>query len=1134
MSRSSFPMLALTVLLACGVAASALVPESSSAAPWVTGVLLPVVPGQAPNPVMPGGVATLPVLVTAQTGLAFTATPSVVGGLPPGATVAFSPPSVLFDGTNAQVTVTLLVYTTLATPENDYPLTVQVAKSDAPGDVATYAGHLSVHRARFSVAGRLSLPGHAASEMFGNGLESAGDFNADGYPDLMVSDVQGIYGVMGHVYLFYGGPGADGTPDLVFTSGVTGDYYGDGSALAAFDVDGDGYSDIVIGAGNHAGAVGRVYIYYGGPSPDTVPDMILNGFLAGYMFGEAVADVGDQNGDGHDDLLVGAYCDYNDVSSGTGRAYLYYGGPGMHTSPDLTYMGFSHWETFGRTVHGIGDVNGDGMADFLIGAYWGGSAYVYYGSRPPHTSPDVTIADVGDAFAGTISSPGDVNGDGYADVFLPQWFSGTGSLYYGGAPMDGLRDLIFSNEPPAVSGFGESIPLPDVDGDGWADFALGTGATQGGIFSFFRGGPAVDNVRDFTLWTESPGSYFGYRCTRLDGFFGDGRVAMALSAPYDSRGLSNRGQVYVLSLTTTPTAQVTPIPPATCIAGPTACVDVPVRIARADAAPLRGYSVDVQLSGNLALCPPLTPLNITEGTYLGGGGGGGATSFQVVDNGGGSYTVDCAILGLPCGATASSGTLFTLHLASSAPSGTGTVTIDSVTMRDCDNGPLAAFPGPPASITIDNQVPSAVVLSALQKKTSNDVDGTTKIDLSWTGTVAAGDSVLIYRAGWGNYPEYDDVGGGVPAIPTYPPGAPWALAGYVLGPGTSFTDEVTTRDFWYYVAFVKDPCGSVGPVSNRTGGTLNYHLGDVSDGSTPGQGDNQVFTEDISLLGFHYGITLVPADPFNYLDVGPTTDYSVDARPTTDNKVNFEDLMMFAINYNLVSAPGLAAQPVAAAAAADALSLQAPAQVVAGETFAVTLRLQGAGDLQGISAQLAWDRGIAEPVAVEAGDLLSMQNGMVLSSAPGNVDAALLGPNRGLMGEGTLATVTFRALGNGDPKVAIATVNARDVRNQPAVLAGVKLAVPAVTSFAAAAPNPFHGSTTLSFGLAKAGEVTLAVYGVDGRKVTTLASGVREAGTYRVTWDGRDGSGQLVRPGLYYARLTTPQGRFTRTLALVK
>ena len=94
--------------------------------------------------------------------------------------------------------------------------------------------------------------------------------------------------------------------------------------------------------------------------------------------------------------------------------------------------------------------------------------------------------------------------------------------------------------------------------------------------------------------------------------------------------------------------------------------------------------------------------------------------------------------------------------------------------------------------------------------------------------------------------------------------------------------------------------------------------------------------------------------------------------------------------------------------------------------------------------------------------------------------------------------------------------------------------LPTTTWFAAPAPNPFSRTTTLSFALARGGAVELGVYGVDGRKVATLVAETREPGQYQVNWDGRDGTGQPVRPGMYYARLVTPEGRFTRTLVLMR
>ncbi len=570
---------------------------------------------------------------------------------------------------------------------------------------------------------------------------------------------------------------------------------------------------------------------------------------------------------------------------------------------------------------------------------------------------------------------------------------------------------------------------------------------------------------------------------------------------------------------------VTPQPPATCITPALACVAVPVNFDRVDTTPVRGYSVTLTLGGGLALCGS----GIVEGGYL---SGVGPTQFgPVVSLGGGVYTVDCAILGGSAGATGS-GTLFTLNLAG-AVTGTGTVTVNSVTVRDVDNAPVAGIPGAAATITIDNTAPAAIAnLAAAQVRTGNDGDGTTKVRLTFTAPADAA-KVHLYRAGWGNYPEYDDVGGGVPATPAYPPGGAWTLAATLTAPVAVFDDETTARDFWYYVAFVEDGCGNVSAVSNQTGGTLNYHLGDVHNSVADCAGNNVVDIADISFLGAHYGAVVPPGAGWNCLDVGPTTNYSVNARPTTDNKVNFEDLMMFAINHGQVSAPqGVPAAGASPQVARDELWLEGPAKVAAGTTFAVSLRMRGAGDLQGISAQLGWDAAVAEPVSVVAGALATEQDGVVLSSGAGNVDVARLGANRGLAGEGVLATVTFRALANGAPAVVLAKLDARDLGNRPVELAGTKPVVPGAplaTQFAPATPNPFRGSTVLSYALAKGGAVSLAVYSVDGRKVATLASGVQAAGNYRLSWDGAG-----VQPGLYYARLTTPEGRFTRTLVLTR
>lgn len=593
----------------------------------------------------------------------------------------------------------------------------------------------------------------------------------------------------------------------------------------------------------------------------------------------------------------------------------------------------------------------------------------------------------------------------------------------------------------------------------------------------------------------------------------------------------NNGDQYNLDLENTPDNAVSAVAPATCITAAHPCVTVPVNVARTDLSGVRAFSVTVQVSSQLALCSGST-VDISEGTYL---SNVGSTHYEVVDNGGGSYTIDGTILGATAGATAASGNLFNLSLKKSGADGVGTVTVTSVLLRDPDNVAVLASAGTSASVTVDYTNPVAVSgLVATQQKTGNDTDGTTKIGLAFT---APGDaaSVEVYRAPFGHYPEYDDAGGAVPATPSYPPSAPWTLTG-VTASGQS--DEPASRDFWYYVAFAKDACGNVSAVSNKTAGTLDYHLGDVVDPSNVlSVGDNHVDGSDISRLGAHYGITLVLNDPYNYLDVGPTTNGSVNARPTTDNKVNFEDLVLFAINYSLVSAPQFASHQ--SAADEDALALDLPAMPAVGGTFAVSLRMKGAGDVQAASAHLTYDAVVVEPIGVEAGSLLLSQDrgSVVLSPEAGVVDFAMLGVGSGITGEGEAARMIFRVKAAGAPAIAVGTVSARDVQNRVVTLgqaAGVPGAqAPARTEMSASYPNPFGHTTAVQLSLAREANVKVTIYDLIGRRVRTLLSGVQPAGVRVLAWDGRNDSGLRLSAGVYVMRLETDGVTQSRRLQFV-
>ena len=119
------------------------------------------------------------------------------------------------------------------------------------------------------------------------------------------------------------------------------------------------------------------------------------------------------------------------------------------------------------------------------------------------------------------------------------------------------------------------------------------------------------------------------------------------------------------------------------------------------------------------------------------------------------------------------------------------------------------------------------------------------------------------------------------------------------------------------------------------------------------------------------------------------------------------------------------------AAGSDRLVLESPDQVALGTTLKVRLNAEGTGEVQAMSIRLNWDPAVVQPVGQEAGELLKQLNGVAFSAKPGTVDAAVLGRGQGLKGTGALASVTFKAIANGDPKIRIDAVDARDTHNRP-------------------------------------------------------------------------------------------------------
>jgi len=594
---------------------------------------------------------------------------------------------------------------------------------------------------------------------------------------------------------------------------------------------------------------------------------------------------------------------------------------------------------------------------------------------------------------------------------------------------------------------------------------------------------------------------------------------------------------FTLSVFTDPAvSRILPMTAGLCLGGPTTCVTVPFVYQRGDSTAARSAHVVFQVDPRFTLCG--TPAaSIRAGTWL-------STftnrTFAVVANGGGSYTVDVGLTGTPCGQT-KGGTLFTVDLTSAGPDGVGDLTVTACRTLDCASLPLPAQPGSPAQLVIDHVAPPRVVdLVASQVApvfvAGDPQDSLVSLKLTWTRPPLG--NVSIYRGSFGGYPGYDNSGGSLPDS-ILAPGAPWTLINPAATP--PLVDKPPVRGCWYYVAFVTDSCGNRAVVSNRTRGTVNYLLGDVSDVAHRGVGNNRVGIEDMSVLGAHYGISAarIATDGVGFLDVGPTADGTASARPLTDGLINFEDLILFSLNF-AVTPFGASVEPAPAALAGkpESFELSAPPVAEPGSDVVATLRLDGAGGIQGFSVQLAWNASVVEPVAVTPAGFVESQGGVVLSPQAGAVDAALLGVRgHGFAGAGDVATFEFRVLREGDPGIRIASITARDAANQPVAQGRIDKALvaatPAHTVLLAPAPNPAHGSALLSFALAQRGNAELALYAVDGRRITTLARGAREAGLYHVAWNGDDDAGHRAAPGVYWVRLTALGRTYERRIVFL-
>jgi hypothetical protein len=475
-----------------------------------------------------------------------------------------------------------------------------------------------------------TINGVAPYDTSGYFVSGAGDINGDGIDDVIIgapgfnNDNPDATTSPGYSYVVFGSTGGfpanfdlsalDGTNGFAI-KGVAPNNGTGWSVSGAGDINGDGIDDVIIGARyadpNGLIDAGSSYVVFGSTSGfaptlnlsdlNGANGFTINGIAEGNETGNSVSGIGDINGDGIDDVVISAlYADPNNLDK-AGSAYVVFGKQGgfsanfdlnaLDGTNGFTINGIAEGNQTGVSVSGVGDFNGDGIDDLIIGASfadpngnYSGSSYLIFGSEEGFAPTlNLSALDGTNGFAinganaydlaGKVSAAGDVNGDGFDDLIIGAYgangFTGASYVVFGSAqplpPSFNLSELNGTNgfaingiNPGNFTGISVSS-AGDFNGDGIDDLIIGApkannvagqsyivfGSKEG--FSANINLSELDGTNGFALNGVNADDFSSISVSAAGDINGDGLDDLIIGASYaDPNGNTNAGSSYVI------------------------------------------------------------------------------------------------------------------------------------------------------------------------------------------------------------------------------------------------------------------------------------------------------------------------------------------------------------------------------------------------------------------------------------------------------------------------------------------------------------------------------------------------------------------------------------------------------------